>query len=326
MKVYIANFGRGNYLWDDCLKMSSIAIMDDEAAHVYWKNRDKDGYINYCVSNMRTSKGITVTKPVASRWFNTLDIFMETNDDLWIHRQQDLLWWTTSTSVQPFSSIEVDHNRPLAKNARAYVYHKPCAEWSCTDKNGRKLSWASIHPKARQFLFTESTFQSPSKHNADYVCALIEGKDLSDWHNQPLWKDKALKSSAHVVKSYSAMECTIHRLVQTVLDTVGVSDGRQMVSRNKIKEMRMFKEELNLYIYQLYEAQMGFCALSGIKMQLDSEAEDQQLLCSLDRIDSDGHYEKGNLQLVCRFINFWKSDQKDNEFRRLLGLVQRASS
>jgi hypothetical protein len=182
MKVYIANFGRGNYLWPTCLEKSTIAIMDDEAAHSYWKQRDKSRYIDFCMSKMKTSKGIPVTRPVASRWFNILDIFMETKDDLWIHRQQDMLWWTTSIGQRPTSSLEVDHNRPFEKGARAYVYHKPCTGWSCEDKRGRTLSWAGLHPKARNFLFTESTFQSPSEANAEYTIALIEGNDLSPWH------------------------------------------------------------------------------------------------------------------------------------------------
>lgn len=46
------------------------------------------------------------------------------------------------------------------------------------------------------------------------------------------------------------------------------------------------------------------------------------MLSSLDRIDSNGHYEEGNLQVVCRFINRWKSDSDDAEFRRLVRLLQ----
>jgi len=42
----------------------------------------------------------------------------------------------------------------------------------------------------------------------------------------------------------------------------------------------------------------------------------------LDRIDSSGHYELGNLQVVARFINFWKRDTEDFEFRRLLAVVR----
>lgn len=43
---------------------------------------------------------------------------------------------------------------------------------------------------------------------------------------------------------------------------------------------------------------------------------------SLDRIDSDAHHEAGNLQVVARFVNRWKSDDSDKNFRRLLALVR----
>ena len=45
---------------------------------------------------------------------------------------------------------------------------------------------------------------------------------------------------------------------------------------------------------------------------------------SVDRIDSNGHYEHGNLQIVCQFVNFWKADSNNEEFKRLLMLVRSA--
>lgn len=36
---------------------------------------------------------------------------------------------------------------------------------------------------------------------------------------------------------------------------------------------------------------------------MDGAAGDPELAASLDRIDSDGHYERGNLQVVCWFSN-----------------------
>lgn len=35
-----------------------------------------------------------------------------------------------------------------------------------------------------------------------------------------------------------------------------------------------------------------------------------------------GQIEEGNLQVVCQFINFWKGDVANEEFRRLLNLVR----
>jgi hypothetical protein len=43
---------------------------------------------------------------------------------------------------------------------------------------------------------------------------------------------------------------------------------------------------------------------------------------SLDRINSDGHYERGNLQVVCQFVNFWKGATENEEFQRLLALLR----
>jgi hypothetical protein len=60
-----------------------------------------------------------------------------------------------------------------------------------------------------------------------------------------------------------------------------------------------------------------------IQLQHDGDDDDVELLCSLDRIDSDGHYEAGNLQIVCRFVNRWKNDGDDAAFRRLIALVRR---
>jgi hypothetical protein len=44
---------------------------------------------------------------------------------------------------------------------------------------------------------------------------------------------------------------------------------------------------------------------------------------SLDRIDSSGHYEAGNLQVVCRFINRWKGADQNVQFVRLMDTLRK---
>lgn len=46
------------------------------------------------------------------------------------------------------------------------------------------------------------------------------------------------------------------------------------------------------------------------------------MFASLDRIDSSRHYAPGNLQVVCRFANFWKGASDNEEFRRLIRLLK----
>jgi hypothetical protein len=95
----------------------------------------------------------------------------------------------------------------------------------------------------------------------------------------------------------------------------------QTVQRSvKIKDLRLSKEALIEHLSELLKEAGDRCAVTGVLLEF--EGEDKQLRPSLDRIDSDGHYELGNLQVVARFINFWKSDTDDTEFRRLISMVR----
>ena len=84
----------------------------------------------------------------------------------------------------------------------------------------------------------------------------------------------------------------------------------------------MTPEELEKHIASLLDVQGDRCALTGIPFQFHGPDMDKNLLPSVDRKDSNGHYEVGNLQIVCQFINFWKGDSDNEEFKRLLMLVR----
>ena len=72
-------------------------------------------------------------------------------------------------------------------------------------------------------------------------------------------------------------------------------------------------------------AQEYCCELTGLPLELDEVNGDPAMFASSDRIDSSGHYEPGNLQVVCRFANFWKGASDDAEFRRLIGVLRSAA-
>jgi hypothetical protein len=93
----------------------------------------------------------------------------------------------------------------------------------------------------------------------------------------------------------------------------------------KNKDLFMTRAELEKHIAQLLDIQENRCALTGIPFQFHGSHSDKALRPSLDRIDSLGHYETGNLQVVCQFVNFWKGATSDAEFRRLLLLVQQTA-
>ncbi|CAN7290208.1 hypothetical protein [Pararhizobium sp. LjRoot238] len=119
-----------------------------------------------------------------------------------------------------------------------------------------------------------------------------------------------------------AMDRSIVDMRQNVENTVKNSNGQLVQRTLKNKELRMTSQQLETLIRQLLTQQDNRCALTGIPFQFQGQHDDKNLLPSLDRIDSNGHYEDGNLQVVCQFINFWKGDADNEDFRRLLNLVR----
>ena len=263
-----------------------------------------------------------------------MTIISETAGDLWIHRAGEQLWWTISTDQPP---EYVRKTEPIVRGREVVVCHKPCKPWSAVTKNGIELMWRSLHPKARDFLSTESTLQQLSPDYADYAVALIEGRDLSPWHDLTLWRHKNAKAGskhsevrvadqvrraayreAADIKECGEIPAGIYRMVATALKTAQASNGQQVLRNLKNKEVRCSAKELEDHIVGIFEMQEGICALSELPFDLDEKDGDKAFFLSLDRIDSDGHYEIGNLQLVCRFVNRWKGADDNEEFRRLM--------
>ena len=205
------------------------------------------------------------------------------------------------------------------------IYHKPCTGWSNRDQAGNLLGWEGLHARAKEFLFTEGTFQSLSLDHAAYAIALITGTNLMAWHDRADWAARAAKARKFPVSYADARKKTIVRMAMTAMGTAQQS-GMQVTATRKNKEVR-FKTQtaLETYISHLMDQQSGVCALSGLGMLLDGGSDDA-LVYSLDRIDSEGHYEEGNLQLVCKFANRWKGAMPNPEFLRLAELMRMGGS
>jgi len=295
--------------------------MDDVRVHPFWLGNDRDGYIQEAQKVLRLSSGGPVPKPVASRWFNLNTILAATAGDLWIHREKTELWWTESMDVKPQAQI-INDPHPFSDPSRIYLYHKPCSGWSDRNKKGALLGWDGLHPRAKDFLFTEGTFQKLSDDNADYARALVAGDDLSSWHDRPDWKTKADNAKRAPVTYFDPRRRTIVRMAMTAVGTIAQSgDVSVVVKKDKTLGFRD-QFELERYIDDLMIGQDGMCALTGLRMLFDDDDEDPELSCSLDRIDSNGHYERGNLQIVCKFANRWKGASDNDKFVNLIAKIR----
>ncbi|WP_377828794.1 hypothetical protein ACFKHW_37635 [Bradyrhizobium lupini] len=127
--------------------------------------------------------------------------------------------------------------------------------------------------------------------------------------------------SSGAVRYASARTRSIYEMAMNAAAAAAQS-GKEVQQTYKEKQMHYQQQELMGVIEDLINKQAGLCALTQLPLQWKGEAEDAAMLASLDRIDSDGHYASGNLQVVCRFANQWKSKSPDGEFRRLLGIVR----
>jgi hypothetical protein len=212
MEVFVANFGRGNALWEDCKRSAVISTYADKDVHELWRARDREAFIELCMRSKTTAAGKRVTRGVASLWFDAGDTFANTAGDLWLHREGDDLWWTTSRSDPLTESVEAVPMRGV--DAEVYVLRKPAEPWQNRDQRGRPLQWSGVHAKARDFLVTVSTVQPLRGSNADYARALVEGQSLDPWHGQSAWRAKEEKSGRSAVKRASPIELSAWRMAQ----------------------------------------------------------------------------------------------------------------
>lgn len=119
------------------------------------------------------------------------------------------------------------------------------------------------------------------------------------------------------------VEKSIIAMRYSILSAVAASNGQKRERTVKDKTTSLSAEELDAHLSFLMERQGYRCELTGLPFDLHTSDGDRSFRPSPDRIDSNGHYEPGNIQIVCQFINFWKGDGDDAEFRRLLAIVRR---
>ena len=322
-KVYIANMGEANALWPRAKANSTILTYDNVDLHPFWQSGDREGYIATAIHGATTARGERPTKQTAGRWYNLIDELKDSEGDIWISRQGPSLWWTIS-SRGDLSEALIESSNPSRDGPEIWVLEKDCQPWSDRDTEGRPLLWEALHPKARDFLSTEATFQSVQNDRgySDYARALVAGQPLDQWHGLPLFKEKEASSKKRVGKVFSPKEIAAARMARTMLATVSQSNGQTVESKVKEKNATLGLTDCEALLRRLMGEQEDLCALTGLPLGYDAECDDPEMLASLDRIDSNGHYTPENVQIVCRFMNRWKKADPDELVRRLLNRLR----
>ena len=142
------------------------------------------------------------------------------------------------------------------------------------------------------------------------------------WMLEKLKDEGGTKERKDAGRVLGGREKSIIEMRHSVENTVRNANGQLGERTVKNKELRMTPAALEKLLGSLLDLQGNRCALTGIPLHFAEPDADKNLRPSVDRIDSNGHYEYGNLQIVCQFVNFWKGDSDNEEFKRLLMLVR----
>ena len=210
------------------------------------------------------------------------------------------------------------------------VFHRPLAGgWRKASIGGVPLS--NMHPRARDLAINMATLNRVQT-DPGYFRALIGDADTSEWEARADWVEKA-RSKGWLPKDRAALlavrrearstplvrevadffEEEARRMASTALRTAAYANGQTVLTTVKDKEIRFTRDELEEEIAALLRIQKNRCALTGYAFQ--KEPANPHLRPSLDRKDSGLGYVPGNLQVVTRAANFFKSASDDDDWK-----------
>lgn len=227
-------------------------------------------------------------------------------------------------------SSERDERGDLVRPSRPYVPIGPgrplrgdeCGRARLTEADARDILLAYEHHSRRGSARKKSATLAEIAELYDVakttVFKLVKGENWRYLHLQLFGglPDAGLDGQrSHKLAPPEAVEWAAarDRIIRQTRATVRQS-GYVYQSTMKAKELRI--EDLGTVLDELI-AQQGYrCAQTGVRFRESSS----DLRASLDRLDSNGHYEVRNLQLVTSWYNFAKGKRDDSEMRRMLGI------
>lgn len=312
MKIYIANFGSRNWYWDRCKERSVIMFIDDARLVPLWLSGNQEEYKNIAL-NIYSRSEKPLAEQTATKWFTNNELFRNTHDDIWLHRDGNSLWWTISKNEPLIIEEGLNPAPRLPDSAESFIILKPCMQWQDENIDGIKIAWNDLSDDMKNYLdLRGGTVRTVNNLVYDEILNLLMINSLSI---------NDIKSRIQISDPWNA---SISRMVKTALDTVKASNSTANVVYKNKEFLFSSIDEAKKYIRDIIINQNGLCNLSKIPLEFE-ETPFSEFSCSLDRINSDLNYEKNNLQVVCKFINRWKSDMDNESFKKLLNSVILAS-
>jgi len=151
------------------------------------------------------------------------------------------------------------------------------------------------------------------KENSQVCSRCKNKKPLNEFYKNGCFDDGIAKYRAICKCCILASRVTEHKLTYSDKIIRKHSSCKNYIS-TLLNHTSKRKKEFNIdiqYLLDIYERQNGICNISGIKMTHIHGSVSTNI--SIDRIDSDLGYIKGNIQLVCYITNIMKNKFSMNE-------------
>lgn len=271
-----------------------------------------------------------------SHWRRSIESFGALADHtLIVHWEADVgsLYWGLTEGT-----FTLDREITDKFGQRSFVFHRRLVDgWHKASIGGVPLS--DLHPKARDIAVNQGTLNLVQTHS-DYLRSLILDQDTLTWENRPDWRIKAKEKGWHskpkaAILSRRSDPATlpfvlevaddflddVNRMASTAIQTVAYANGQQKMIVVKVKTTTFTKPQLVEEIAALLKQQNNCCALTGYKFNI--KGSNLHLRPSLDRRDSNLGYIAGNLQIVTRAANFFKSASDELDWAQKADAMER---
>jgi hypothetical protein len=312
--------GDGAALRDEALERGVLAFETDTQLYTAVRARDDDG-IAASGRQLRSDDYPEGATPEALRvWQRTINTFVDLpTKSLVLHWDavSGRLWWGISTAEWWQDRERIDSiGRPAL-----VLYRRLAGGWRQQTLGGVPLN--NLHPKAQDLAINQATLNRVQT-DYEYFPALLLDEDVLPWTERADWVKKARergwrakptapilaarrekKITPQVIEIAEHFNAEIDRMAQTAVHTAAYANGQTVLMTLKNKDIGFTLEELKIEIADLLERQNGCCALTGYIFRMPDT--NPYLRPSLDRKDSGLGYVAGNLQVVTRAANFYKS-------------------
>ncbi len=322
-EVFKITLGRDNEFQKESFESGLLTVAREQRFHDAVEQRDEEEILRVgrLVRTERYPQGGVSDQAIRS-WRAAHKLFAEAEDGgLFVHwdRSKNCLHWGILAGP-----VQLSHRQPNNFGQTALVFNRKLMNgWSHKSISGVPLK--AIHPKAKDIAICHPTI-SKIKTDFGYLRALICDSDLSPWHDKPDWTAKAQKFGWRppviAPKPKSALEDEaatqfledIKRMAATAVQTAMNANGQLVIKTVKSKDIGYTHSELVGIIAELMKQTNNSCALTGFKFR--ENEKNVHLKPSLDRIDSEKGYIAGNLQVVTRAANFYKSASAEADWKQ----------